>query len=413
MAQHKGDYVTFRYGAPAAVVDPILSFLYDLRRMETTLLSALAHMGVDCHSLPPPFGEDAKPCTTPPARGDTVMTTPKTTAATAATNTNSGVAQVERLNEKKVELLSKRDSALDAYVRTALPDGADPSPAEVYAAVQRVLAWLDSLAAPVSAPPARSVTPPPSASDSSAMSRSLIAAFVTAGDAHDACIKDCATNTTVHVRRAEKRHKAEAPIEDSVREDGEAATAEGVKDVPLDNSARSNSSNTLETNEGEGCLFSLSSAELHTTLAMSRRYEKLLRGGTKHLASTLRAVTTADLAASYSCHAKWVEVAREDAKTVCVLPSSKTLQRNYEQLIRLNDAFATCQAAVHNAYVELEEHVDVLLEEAPVIARAERSFQRDVAQACVECEGLQALRQRLKRTRAALEKAASLEVCET
>ncbi|KPI86653.1 hypothetical protein ABL78_4268 [Leptomonas seymouri] len=350
MSQQEG-VASLRYGAPAAVVDPILSFLFDLRRMEEMMLSTLEHWGVSRSRLPQPFGaghrddEAADKCA--------LTTSVDVVDADAAVSTTA------------VILREACGQSTPVYERVH-------PPSDSYEAVQRVLTWLDRQQQQQQQP-------------SSPAARSLVTAFVAAGRERDAFLIDTTTRAEVHVRHPPKRHK---------KEEGNDATL-------LRNSE-------VREQAGEACcILSLSASEVRTAAAMCRQYEKLLKSGAKELEATIHAITTSDLAASYSCHAKWVEVAQADAKVEDVLLSSKILKENYEHLIRLNDALATCQAAVHSAYVTLEESVDVLLEEAQVVEREERTFQRCVAQARAECAGLHEVRRRLKRTREALEQASS------
>jgi hypothetical protein len=377
----RGDDAAFRYGAPAAVVDPILSFLYDLRRMEDTLLSALTHLGVDRRSLPPPFKD---------SQHDAEMTDNAEGIVSAC---SSGAA------EDTTESSCPPLSSFDAYLRRGSTHGADPTPADAYEAVLQVLKWLDEQQQQEqqrrqeSVPASTAISLPPS---SPSKAQCLIAAFVAAGDVRDAFLVEAATEAEAHVQRPSKLRKMDREQSSSQGE----GTLVGC-DVQGANGATKRNTDACH-------ILSLSAAEVRQAADVSRRYERLLRSCTAELNATIRAVTTSDLAASYSCHAKWVEVAAEDAKVKCVLPSSSVLQRNYEQLIRFNDALATCQAAVHSAYVALEEHVDVFVEEAQVVEKAERVFQECVVQARVESQGLREVRRRLKRTREALEKAAAL-----
>ncbi|KPA79776.1 hypothetical protein ABB37_05521 [Leptomonas pyrrhocoris] len=356
MVTEQADDPAFRFGAPADVVDPILSLLFDLRRMEDTMLSTLEYLGVSRRHLPPPFGE---------GRRDEEATAQKTATA------DGEAAGAE------AETAATSLSSFDAYVKSVVLHGCTPSAADSNGAVHQVLAWLDGQ--PPSSPfPVLPTSP---------AARSLVVAFVAAGGERDAFLTDATTGAEVRVRRPSKRHREDESTGATMPRGTEAKGGE----------------------REEAChILSLSAAEVRTAADMCRHYEKLLKSGTADLEATINAVTTSDLAASYSCHAKWVEVPRGDAKMKCVLPASKTVKKNYEQLIRLNDALATCQAAVHRAYVTLEENVDVLLEEAQVVEREERNFQRCIAQARVECAGLQEVRRRLKHTRLALEQA-SLE----
>lgn len=372
-----------RYGAPAAVVDPILSFLFDLRRMEDTMLSALEHLGVQRCCLPPPFGQRERDRSSLLVNGSTTTSG----SGDGAAECHAGPAAAPAA------------SFFDAYVKSAVAGQTDPTMAESYEAVQHILAWLDGQQ---SAQSSSSSSPSAPMTSSPSVSRALVAAFVAAGDQHDAFLKDPATAAETHVRRPLKRRKRDSANKSlsttacaaSPRPVASAVTAAGQKDEQ----------------PADGCrLLSLSAAEVRAAANLCRHYEKLLKGSTRELSSTIRAVTTSDLAASYSCHAKWVEVAREDVKLRCVFPASKVLKENYELLIRFNDALATCQAAVHGAYMTLEETVDVFLEEALVVAREERAFQSCVTAARGECQGMQEVRRRLKRTRQALETAISLD----
>lgn len=375
----------FRYGAPAAVVDPLLSFLFDLRRMEACVLSALEHLGVQRQCLPPPFGESVECGSEKPQSHHCGAGKKEHVAATSTTASSSSINTLPHdattTDTAAADVTAVPVSALDAYVASCLSCSAPPPPAASAAAIEHMLEWLDQQ------PPATQL-PVSSSSTSHSLSpaaRSLLVAFVAAaGEGREAVLVDVESGAeAVQQRVSAKRRKTEKEKEETSR--------------------------TTQSADERHKVATLSAAEVQTTAEQCRRYEKLLKSGARELAATLSAVTTSDLAASYSCHAKWVEVAPEDRKVRLVLPSSAVVRTNYERLIAFSDAFATCQAAVHSAYVALEEAADTLLEEAVVVNEAERAFQRCVAQAQEECAALHDLRRRLKRTRETLERATALD----
>nr|CAJ2474947.1 unnamed protein product [Leishmania braziliensis] len=338
----------FRYGGPAAVVDPLLSFLFDLRRMEDTVLSTLEHLGVQRHNLPRPFGGGSS--ASPPQAPATIG--------------NDGAAALPSAPSLPMPVTDPIDSDAHEVVasRSAAPDSS------VGGVTPQLLSWLD----------AQSSAP----RSSSALSLRLLRLFVTAAEAGaDVFVRDVATREDSHVGQAFKR----------TRPDKGAAPTEPNEDAVV----HGTDSTVLHVG-------SLTAAEIHTAVQEWRGYEKFLKRGVAEMKATLAAVTAAQPGNSYSCHAKWVEHTRSDAKVTSVVPGSAVLKRNYEELISLNDALATCQAAVHTAYVVLEDNLDVFLEEAQAVDRQERLFQHHLSAARSECAALHALRCHIKRARKAL-----------
>ncbi|KAK7198672.1 hypothetical protein NESM_000830800 [Novymonas esmeraldas] len=337
-----GAWRALRYGAPAAVVDPLLSFLFDLQRMADTVVSALEHLGVDRHTLPPWAG-----C----RRADGPAPAPPSEAPAADTATDP----------------------LEAYARDVSRGSPSAHALSAEEVAAQLLTWVDAqLPVPESSP---------------AASLRLLAALVTAtGAGADVVWRDTATQEETYARRASKRPRADASA--------------AAPPLPAEGASPSGDAEALQ------CVAAtLSAAELTTTAARWREYERTLKGSVAAMEATLAAVTTARVGGSYTCHAKWVEGTAGEADQPCVVPACAVLKRNYEELIHVEDAFATCQAAVHAAYAALEDSLDLLLEEAQVVARQERLFHRHVSAAHHECAALSALRVRIKPVRVALVRA--------
>ncbi|KAG5477112.1 hypothetical protein LSCM1_05454 [Leishmania martiniquensis] len=339
----------FRYGAPAAVVDPLLSFLFDLRRMEGSVLSTLEHLGVKRRSLPHPFGDG------PSAALPKASATADDSAAALPGSPSSSRSASDPIEAYADEVAASRSDARDTSVEGV---------------ICQLLCWLGSQSSSLCS----SQTP----------SQQLLSLFVAAAGAEaDVFVRDSATQEVSHVGRPCKRAKpdrspAPAPpdVDAFVRGDDSTVHLVGA----------------------------LTAADIQAAVQKWREYERLLQSGVTEMKATLAAVTATRPGNSLCCHAKWVEHARSSAKVKCVLPASTVLKRNYEERIRLNDALATCQAAVHTAYVALEEKLDVFLEEVQTVDRQERLFQHHVSMARIECAALHALRSRIKQARKALER---------
>ncbi|KAG5503387.1 hypothetical protein GH5_04460 [Leishmania sp. Ghana 2012 LV757] len=339
----------FRYGAPAAVVDPLLSFLFDLRRMEDSVLSALEHLGVEHRHLPHPFGSG--PSASPPQ--------------TSATADNAAAAPP---GAPLLSIPASDPIEVYAYEVTASHPGAGD--ASVEGVVYQLLNWLASqLSSPSSTP---------------APSQQLLTLFAAASVAGaDVFVRDAVTHEVSRVGPP--------------RQEGQSDRSAAPASLDADTLVRGDDSTAH-------LVGALTAADIHAAVQLWREYERLLKSGVAEMKATLAAVTAARPGNSHSCHAKWIEHTRSDAKVKCVVPASTVLKRNYEERIRLNDALATCQAAVHTAYVALEENLDVFLEEAQTVDRQERLFQHHVSAALSECAALHALRTRIKQARRALER---------
>lgn len=345
-----GDDAThaFRYGAPAAVVDPLLSFLFDLRRMEDNVLSTLEHIGVQRRDLPRPFGcgSSASPPQVPATADEDAAVFPDAPP-----------------------LPMPASDPIDAYAREIAANHSDARDVSVAGVIHQLLSWLGSQLSSSRSPPAPS--------------QQLLTIFATAaGAGADVFLRDAATLEDTHVGGTFKRAKPDKSAASSTLDEKTLAWGD---------------ESTVRL------VGTLTSADIHAAVQEWRGYERLLKSSAAEMKATLAAVTAARLGNSYSCHAKWVERTRRDGKSTFVVPASAVLKRNYEELISLNDALATCQAAVHVAYVALEDNLDVLLEEALTVDRQERLFQHHVSVAHRECAALHALRGRIKQARKALE----------
>ncbi|CAJ1989573.1 hypothetical protein conserved [Leishmania donovani] len=341
----------FRYGAPAAVVDPLLSFLFDLRRMEDTVLSTLDHIGVRRRDLPRPFGGGSS--ASPPE-------VPATADDDAA------------VFSEAPSLRMPASDPIDAYAYEIAANSSDAHDVSVVGVIHQLLSWLDSnsSSSQLSSPPSQQLL-------------TIFAAAVGAGA--DVFLRDAATLEDTHVERTFKRPKPDKSVA-SPTFDGETLACGD------DSTAR--------------LVGTLTAGDIHAAVQEWRGYERLLKSSVAEMKTTLAAVTAARPNSSYSCHAKWIERTRSDGKSTFVVPGSAVLKRNYEELISLNDALATCQAAVHAAYVALEDNLDVLLEEAQTVDRQERLFQHHVSVAHRECAALHELRRRIKQVRKTLERCA-------
>ncbi|CAG9575260.1 conserved hypothetical protein [Leishmania major strain Friedlin] len=339
----------FRYGAPAAVVDPLLSFLFDLRRMEDTVLSTLEHIGVRRRDLPRPFGggSSASPPQVPATADDDVAVF--------------------------FDVPSLRMPASDpigAYAHEIAANRSDARDVSVGGVIHQLLSWLDSQSS--------------SSQSSPVSSKQLLTIFATAtGAGADVFLRDAATLDDTHIERTFQRAKPDKSAASPTPDEETLAYGD-------DSTAR--------------LVGTLTAADIHAAVQEWRGYERLLKSSVAEMKATLAAVTAARPSSSYSCHAKWVERTRSGGKSTSVVPASAVLKRNYEELISLNDALATCQAAVHTAYVALEDNLDVLLEEAQTVDRQERLFQHHVSMARRECAALHALRSRIKQARRALQR---------
>ncbi|GET89345.1 hypothetical protein, conserved [Leishmania tarentolae] len=339
----------FRYGAPAAVVDPLLSFLYDMRRMEDTVLSTLEHIGVQRRDLPRPFGDG--PSTSPPR-------VPATSDDDAAVFPDAP------------SLATPASDPINAYAHEIAAGCSDAQDVSVGDVIHQLMSWLDSH----SSPPLSSPVP----------SQQLLTLFVTAaGAGADVFLRDVATLEDTKIGGALKRAK----------------TDKGAAPAKSDETARSCDDDRTARRVG-----TFTAADIYAAVQKCRGYERLLKSSVAEMKATLAAVTMVRPGSLFSCHAKWVERTRSHEKRTLVVPSSAVLKRNYEELINLNDALATCQASVHAAYVALEDKLDILLEEAQTVDRQERCFQHHMLLARRECAALHALRGGIKQVRRALER---------
>ncbi|KAG5502975.1 hypothetical protein JKF63_04748 [Porcisia hertigi] len=343
-----GSNHAFRYGAPAVVVDSLLSFLFDLRRMEDSVLSTLECLGVERHALPRPFREglSAAPLQAPAAVGDAEAAVPGAPS-----------------------LQMPLSDPLVIYTHQVAANRSDASDMRVGDVVHQLLNWLDSQCSSSRTSPGASLP--------------LLTLLATASsEGADVFLRDAVTREEVHVGRAVKKVKTDTSALPTQLDADGAVLGE-------DSTVR--------------LIGTLTTADIHAAVQEWRGYESLLKKGEAEMKATLKAVTAVQLGKSYHCHAKWVEKTQGDAEETSVVPASTVLKKNYEKMICLSDALATCQAAVHTAYVALQDHLDIFLEEAQSVDRQIRLFHRSVSVAQSECAALRALRDRIRQARRALE----------
>ncbi|EPY29394.1 hypothetical protein STCU_04578 [Strigomonas culicis] len=341
---------SFHFNAPHSVVDPLVSLLYDLRRLEESILSSLTEMGVDVNALP----AAVRPTKSTPAPAPLPPTCPPGARSPPA-----------------------KESFVSRYVRGSL-DREACSLQEKTMAVEAVLMYVDAHHPRTEMPcPANSAT---------AEGRRLLSVLVAsdgAGGERPVWVDQRPTgaarqDSTPETAPPHKRRRAESPLR----------FVHSADAVPLAHA----------TLMGE-----YTTADVQHMLREWAHYEGGLSLVVEGMQPLLRALCAPTIGGSLSSHAKWIEVSKEDVQSALTPPSATGIREAAEELIAVNDALATVQAPVHDAYRRLECALEEYTAECLFVNGYERRYWKEVERFEIEYRAVAEIKSRIERVRSALQ----------
>lgn len=329
-----------RFGAPLSVMDPLLSLLFDVRRLEQRVIAALGEIGVDRARLPPPFAERHGGASSPPD------------APSPTEDTRSGVVQ----------------DAISLYAELSSP----AAPPDRTIVVEAVLRWLDD-AAPASEAAARQ-----GSDDERQASRGVLAGLIAAGG-----------------------EEGDRPI---IAAHGPPLPAPfpgptGKNQVDREAALRFVEADSLPSGEDHG-LTLLGSFDAGTVESWGR-YADGLSLAIAEMHPLLHSLCSTTIAGTLSSHAKWIEVSMDEMAHQTPVPSCAAAKQNYEELIQVNDSLATCQAAMRNCFLAFEDAAERYTGEAAVATRYERQYWQHIRKFESEYNALRAIKRGLSQVQKA------------
>lgn len=125
--------------------------------------------------------------------------------------------------------------------------------------------------------------------------------------------------------------------------------------------------------------FAVSGAELQTMVDGAwRRCEERARAAAHEMHGLLKSLCSRTIAGSLSCHAKYIELSREEVGRTDVLPSCEALKANYEEMILINDTLSRTQLRVSEGLRALDPLVEEFCSVAVTVADRERQYWKNV-----------------------------------
>lgn len=342
-------------GATAALVEPLLSLLFDLRRLESIILATIEQLGAPADRLPPLFRADAA-AAAPGRPSDVAEAEPSSTGSSNSTELLVDAAAVERLLKWVDQHSGSRNRGSSPHPNTCVSSGNGVKGVDGSS-------WL-----------------------------SLTATLLAADEMSDPYFVEADTQQETHLISFLKRRKFEPqqplhqPACANSGDNGSHTAASPVKDE-------------------RRFICSLTEAAMQEMVGRWRRFEDTLKRATTDLAATIHAVSAGSIRSSLCCHAKWVESTSKDLTAFCTTPASQVLQKNYEEFVLLLDALSTCQSGLHQSFAALEDDLERYVEEVVVVGQQHRRFVEHVSLAKRELQALQTLRLRLRAARRAAESA--------